>query len=563
MVLDKIKYIYSLYQNKAFVDAEIGIRNLLKEAPNDGDILRLGALTALSLNQVVTAQNRMMKAFQICPMTAEMANTLGNIYKAAGEWSQAEEAYKNAIKLDINYKPVRQNLIDLLLVSGQANRSYNEIVRQSDIYGANDFLNFAAAAALIKLGRYEEASNWTDIVSKDFDGPKLANLKTQIFFHLQNYEDMRKTIETIPPDSKYIVESVALAVNAYAMQNDWEHGLEIIKLICSDPKTIPTVFVKSINLLMRGGFISEAEKLRVVAESRFNGHVDILGEKAKHYSNQGRYSESCELYKQALAIRPADFTMMLNYAEVCLVTDQFDLCQELIQGAFRQAPNSQFLFALAAILQRMRGGDYKTLYDYDNFIQVYDLQPPDGYQTIEDFNVTLKNTLEEYHRFKAEPLNQSLRLGVQTDIDLAIIDDPVIKSFFEMIDGPILNYMKKIGYDPTHPLKRRNTNRYRINGAWSVRLSAQGHHVNHVHPLGWISSSYYVDVPDVVSSSEGREGWIKFGEPNIQGLNLKAEKYVEPKGGRLVLFPSYMWHGTVPFSGNQTRLTLPFDVLPV
>ena len=32
--------------------------------------------------------------------------------------------------------------------------------------------------------------------------------------------------------------------------------------------------------------------------------------------------------------------------------------------------------------------------------------------------------------------------------------------------------------------------------------------------------------------------------------------------GRLVLFPSYTYHGTVPFSSDQYRTTLPFDVVP-
>ncbi len=30
----------------------------------------------------------------------------------------------------------------------------------------------------------------------------------------------------------------------------------------------------------------------------------------------------------------------------------------------------------------------------------------------------------------------------------------------------------------------------------------------------------------------------------------------------LVLFPSYFWHGTVPFSSTQTRLTVAFDAVP-
>ena len=38
-------------------------------------------------------------------------------------------------------------------------------------------------------------------------------------------------------------------------------------------------------------------------------------------------------------------------------------------------------------------------------------------------------------------------------------------------------------------------------------------------------------------------------------------RYVEPRPGRLVLFPSWMWHGTVPFGAGE-RLTVAFDVAP-
>ena len=36
---------------------------------------------------------------------------------------------------------------------------------------------------------------------------------------------------------------------------------------------------------------------------------------------------------------------------------------------------------------------------------------------------------------------------------------------------------------------------------------------------------------------------------------------IEPKPGHLVLFPSWMWHGTVPFTQGE-RLTVAFDVRP-
>jgi len=457
MDLDRIIDIHKLYQNESYVDAEIGIRNLLQQNPNNSDVLRLGALTALSLNQVVTAQSRLMTAAQFCQFTAEMANTLGNILKAAGEWSKAEEAYKQAIELDQHYVPVRSNLIDLLIVSGQARRALAEIDRQSEVYGNSDFLNFARANALMQAGRFNEALISTDAVTEAFDTTKIANLKMQLYFHLEKYDDMQNMLESIPIGSGHAVDSLARAVNAFAMQDMWEKGHEIINTACKKPEITPNIFVKSIELLTRGGFIDEAKKLRDEAQTRFKTDADILADKASYYMAEGRYLDSCDIYENALAIRPGDYKIIIQYARACLSAGKFDVCQNLIQGALQQAPNSQLLFALAATLQRARGEEYHTFYDYDQFIQVYDLQPPADYESIEAFNLALKDCLERHHSFKAEPLNQSLRKGIQTDKDLYLIDDPVLKSFFDIIDDPIKNYMKKIGHDSKHPLKRHTS----------------------------------------------------------------------------------------------------------
>jgi hypothetical protein len=36
---------------------------------------------------------------------------------------------------------------------------------------------------------------------------------------------------------------------------------------------------------------------------------------------------------------------------------------------------------------------------------------------------------------------------------------------------------------------------------------------------------------------------------------------VQPAEGRLVLFPSYMWHGTLPIRGDEPRMTIAFDAV--
>ena len=83
-----------------------------------------------------------------------------------------------------------------------------------------------------------------------------------------------------------------------------------------------------------------------------------------------------------------------------------------------------------------------------------------------------------------------------------------------------------------------------------------------MHPEGWISSAYYVAVPPGVAGANDHQGWIQFGEPRWPTPGVTAERFVEPRPGRLVLFPSCMWHGTVPFRDGVERLTIAFDAVP-
>jgi hypothetical protein len=206
--------------------------------------------------------------------------------------------------------------------------------------------------------------------------------------------------------------------------------------------------------------------------------------------------------------------------------------------------------------------EYARLYDYDAFVRPYDLEPHAGWSSIEAFHADLVPILEARHRFETHPLDQSLRGGTQTARSLLVDPDPVIQAFIRAIAAPIEAYRATMGLDPTHPLRARNRGDTRLVGCWSVRLRRGGYHVNHVHPEGWISSAYYVSVPPEVSDATLRSGWIKFGEPRFPVPGATAERFVQPRPGRLVLFPSYMWHGTTPITGDTPRMTIAFDAVP-
>lgn len=176
----------------------------------------------------------------------------------------------------------------------------------------------------------------------------------------------------------------------------------------------------------------------------------------------------------------------------------------------------------------------------------------------------LAEVLRGLHRARAAHHDQSVRGGTQTDGPLFARVEPEIQALRAAIVEAVEGYVAQLSPpDMRHPvLSKRRDRAPRFAGSWSVRLEGQGRHINHVHPLGWISSALYIALPDKEASDSAHAGWLTIGSPQATlGLDLSPTCEIEPKLGRLVLFPSIMWHGTEPFSQGE-RLTVAFDVAP-
>lgn len=174
----------------------------------------------------------------------------------------------------------------------------------------------------------------------------------------------------------------------------------------------------------------------------------------------------------------------------------------------------------------------------------------------------LADTLRGLHLARAEHLDQSVRGGTQTDGPLFSRIEPELRALREAIVRAVERHVAQLpATDPRHPtLAKPRNRRIRFAGSWSVRLAGQGHHANHVHPQGWLSSAFYVALPDEAERGGGEAGWLTLGQPQAGlGLDLAPVRAIEPKPGQLVLFPSTMWHGTMPFARGE-RLTVAFDV---
>jgi tetratricopeptide (TPR) repeat protein len=317
------------------------------------------------------------------------------------------------------------------------------------------------------------------------------------------------------------------------------------------------------DLLRLADFRDRSEALLREGLSRAPGDPTLLQSLGMLLDELGLTAEGLPLLEQAMAAAPHIQTR-INLVAALLRLGRGDDALREIEPARRADPLNQGWIGYETLALRQLGDPrYHELCDYDTMVRPYMLSPPAGYATIEAFNEALAASLKRLHVLQSHPLDQSVRGGSQTSRSLIHVDDPVIQAFLKMRDEPIRDYIAAMGRpDPNHPWSGRKTGDYRLTGAWSVKLNPGGYHINHVHPAGWISGPYYVQLPKVVAEGEGQQGWVTFGAPRWPTPRCPVEKIVQPQPGLQVLFPSYMWHGTIPFTDGE-RMTAPLDAVPV
>ncbi|MGE0530623.1 MAG: putative 2OG-Fe(II) oxygenase [Hyphomonadaceae bacterium] len=315
------------------------------------------------------------------------------------------------------------------------------------------------------------------------------------------------------------------------------------------------------DLLRRAEQRARAEQVLRDGLQRLPGNGPLQGSLGVLLDEMDRTEEALPLLRAAVADAPHVPFVRGNLVCGLLRLGRGDeALRELAPLRNTQPLNGDWIAYESMAFRQTGDARYHEICDYDLMVQPFDLEAPAGFANIAAFNAALKESLDRLHVLETHPLDQSLRHGSQTTRSLLAVDDPVIKQYLHALEEPIRAYIANM-QKPNHPWSGRKTDRFKFSGCWSVKLKPNGFHVNHLHPAGWISSAYYVSLPEVTKSGESQEGWIKFGEPRWPTPMCTVEKVVRPQEGRLVLFPSYMWHGTMPFSQGE-RITAPFDIVP-
>jgi len=318
-------------------------------------------------------------------------------------------------------------------------------------------------------------------------------------------------------------------------------------------------------LLAREKRHAEAHAIYAQLQARDPGdRLAVIGA-AEVTTMMGRHAEALALFEAVLARHGKEAGLLSIAARPALLSGDPQKAAWLCEQGLQIAPNNASCLAMLSIASRMmEDGRDEALNGYDILVRSFDLEPPEGFSDMASFNAELNASLDRLHPKSREFIDQSLRGGTQTPGHLFPTGLPLVAKLKQRIDEAVARYIAELDENAGHPLLSRRAERFRYSGSWSSRLHDSGFHVNHIHPDGWISSCYYVSVPEAVKDETAKQGWIKFGEPALDVvLKYPVRRTIQPVPGRLVLFPSYMWHGTVPFHDKAARTTIAFDVVPV
>lgn len=280
----------------------------------------------------------------------------------------------------------------------------------------------------------------------------------------------------------------------------------------------------------------------------------------------GNLSDACAAYQTALKLDPQNREAAYNLAATLLTQNDPAGALEAANYCLAIDPYCQNANAYKAIALSQLGhhSEWQDLYNFDEMIHKVHFEIPNGLKTIENFNTKLEQDIRNHPTLTWEPLERVTHGGAVTK---DILQQPTksIKTFEKLLRSAIENLRASLLDNPSHPFFGRSPEKYRLTLIASI-LKAKGRHPPHIHESSWLSGVYYVRIPTVVNdSSDDHAGWLEFGRPDYSlPQNFSPKVTVrKPEEGTALFFPSYFFHGTIPFTGSEERIGIAFDVYPL
>lgn len=587
------------FQSGNLESAKQHFEQQLKLNPNEPNSLQLLGLVYSKMGNIDSAIAHMETSLKVAPKQPHVLNNLGNCFKKVSNFPEATKCYEKAIRLQPDYLDAYSNLILIHLALSELSRAKRVCEQGLEKLPNNLKLLKHKARCLRELNLFDESiklyklllqnnSQAVDVlhdlgITYRLNGePKeaLSHYLTAARLGLDNYQlshnianaysDMGDLQSAISFYSKAIQQNPGY-VESHKNLNEllWETGDED-KLLNSyfygfdrtqNNQDLKLAYARS---LLR--FSQEQQALDFLSPlaNEFKTDpefYDLLGLSLKGLDLNDK---ALEVMAQGVNLKGASNDQIINYSVLLMECGKQDLAREFLEAVIEKDQNDQMAIAYLQSCKRIQSLTKEFEFnDHADCVQEFTIDIPQGFDSIETFCAELKLYLDSLHTAEREPYEQTLKGGTQTRGNIFDDRNEYIQVLRENIEKCIEAYVSEIGPKLWSDDQLKLIKDYKFVGSWSVQLKEDGFHVPHIHPMGWISSCFYVDLPDEINDSNDCQGWFQIGQPKLSSkVELPPIKKFKPTVGHLLLFPSFLWHGTIPFKSEKARTTIAFDVAP-
>jgi tetratricopeptide (TPR) repeat protein len=300
-----------------------------------------------------------------------------------------------------------------------------------------------------------------------------------------------------------------------------------------------------------------AASLRSAAASGFGDAFTYLAETLLGLE---RVDEAVEAGLKGLERASSDFKSLAVLADALLLRGEAErlwaLCVDLrARGAWGGYLPAVMAFA-AAVLGR--DDEIAALVDRDRWFSATQLAMPG------DFNQRLAAELLAHKSPYSVHSTKAMR-GTGTWIArLELAGGPLAQELLARVRAAAEIYVAERQAFADHPVIAHRPECVDL-VSWALEVHHDGYQKPHIHPTGWISGVYYVEVPNVAPNHGECPGAVEFGLLSFgpERGNLHGPQWrVMPRPGLLLLFPSYYAHRTRPTGVGDVRISVAFDVTP-
>jgi uncharacterized protein (TIGR02466 family) len=168
------------------------------------------------------------------------------------------------------------------------------------------------------------------------------------------------------------------------------------------------------------------------------------------------------------------------------------------------------------------------------------------------------------HANIAERVQGMLNYGKQSAGNLFKRPEPSFRQLAELVKQEFKNYKEHFANADCELIKSF-PEQLEFTSSWYVKMRQGGNLSAHIHEIGWISGAVYLAIP----TSDGIEAAFEYGihgddypiQPTKAVSDLPLASTM-PRVGDIVLFPSSLFHRTIPFTANEERICIAFDLKP-